>query len=251
MSYASVAAHNAPPQDEWPQPDQALLNTISPTASSIVDDASKINVVSSDFKEHPRSTYEEKIRGQAPLTTGASSEPEEGESKKPRHNHHQERLPAFWQRTTDWILRPGVAGGLLGIVNVGLIAGAGYSFFARPQLRRDPALLGGAAVSAFSIMLAEGYLSKQYVETPEGQRRVRRVKNKGSALARWIDECVHEPTVQHALVATVNAAVAGTVGYLTYRNWDRPWNHRSVSAIVVGVLGLAGLDGYVLEKSNT
>ena len=41
----------------------------------------------------------------------------------------------------------------------------------------------------------------------------------------------------------VNLAVIGTVGYFSYKNWNQPWDRRTVSAVTVGLLGLSGLEG--------
>src|SRR4051812_30025494 len=59
MSYASIAAQNAPPLSEQPHPDTALLNTDPPTAPSTADDAAKVNVVAPDFRENPQTLTSE------------------------------------------------------------------------------------------------------------------------------------------------------------------------------------------------
>ena len=42
---------------------------------------------------------------------------------------------------------------------------------------------------------------------------------------------------------SVNVAVIGAVGFISYRHWNQPWDRRVVSAVTVGLLGLSGLEG--------
>lgn len=137
MSYAAVAAHNAPPVSEQPQPDQGLLNTEAPSADPIVDDTAKVNVVPQDFKENPRTVtqesvvYEEEspIVGDFPQSRPSKSKvngyvngPSSGNSReskrsKARHQVHevQEEGLYIWESAKHYLLRPGVAGGLVGL----------------------------------------------------------------------------------------------------------------------------------------
>ncbi|EFI28198.1 hypothetical protein CC1G_14225 [Coprinopsis cinerea okayama7 len=249
MSYASVAAQNVPPQEKWPQPDPALLNTTPPTDHTVVDDAAKVNVVGPDFKENPHTAFEENIRRNVSTSESEGDDDRGDGSKRRKHRRHRKHHPqTLWDQATEYLLRPGVAGGLVGIANVGLLTGVGYTFYSKPLLRRDPAAISTAAVSTLALLFAEGYLAEQYSETPEGQRQVRRAKDKTSALARYVDDLIHRTTTLNVLVGTLNTAVVGGIGYVAYANWDRPWNRSTVSTVAAGALALLGFDGYLLEQ---
>lgn len=115
MSYASVTARNAAPIDDQPHPDQGLLNTIPPHHSGIADDAAKVNIVAPDFKEHPHTlTSEAEI-----LVDDVSSDLEAEPHKSRRHKKHHNAEPDAFAHAVDvfkhYLIRPGVAGGLIGL----------------------------------------------------------------------------------------------------------------------------------------
>jgi hypothetical protein len=48
---------------------------------------------------------------------------------------------------------------------------------------------------------------------------------------------------------TVNVAVLGAVGYLSYKNWNLPrWDRQTVSSVVVGLVALSAAEGWVLGR---
>jgi hypothetical protein len=117
-----------------PRPDTALLNTEpAPEASSIADDTAKVGVVSHDFKEHPATlTSEADVIDQypppPPPTVGSTHKTSsakdtakskarqvEREAREVAHKAEEEGL-CLWDQLKDYVLRPGVAGGLVGIV---------------------------------------------------------------------------------------------------------------------------------------
>lgn len=91
-----------------PRPDPALWTTDSPTASIVADDASKVNLVHPDFKEHPATVYSE-------------NRPPPDDTPSPRNKKNRRLREAeaeglyLWQITKQYLFRPGVAGGLIGI----------------------------------------------------------------------------------------------------------------------------------------
>ena len=109
MSYAAVAAENAPPLSQQPRPDPALLNTTPPTHSNIVDDTLKLNVVGPDFKEHRATTTSE-----APKIDGFSDDYKPPKVDKPKRGLEDESRNV-WGATKYYLFRPGIAGGLIGI----------------------------------------------------------------------------------------------------------------------------------------
>jgi hypothetical protein len=117
-----------------PRPDTALLNTEpAPEASSVADDTAKVGVVSHDFKEHPATlTSEADVIDQypppPPPTVGSTHKTSsakdtaknkarqiEREAREVAHKAEEEGL-YLWDQLKDYVLRPGVAGGLVGIV---------------------------------------------------------------------------------------------------------------------------------------
>lgn len=252
MSYASVAAHNAPPTSQQPQPDQALLTTEPPSADNIADDAAKVNIVASDFRQNPATITSESAvppQGSPP----ALPQPNSGKSKAKRYAHEAEQEGVYlWQVAKQYILRPGVAGGLVGLVNVGLISAAGYAYYTKPYLRRDTRVLASTAAAVFALLSGETYAAEKYRQTPRGQAEERKAKQEGAALYRAAKEHILRPGVLGGLLGVVNAGILGTVGYFAYTEWDRPrWDKRIVSAVSVGLLTLWSGEGYLAERYRT
>lgn len=112
MSYAAVAAENAPPVSQQPRPDPALLNITHPTHSDITDDARKVNVVGPDSKEHPRTTISETAKIDNSTEIPATSK---GDEFKKGLDELEEEGQNVWETAKYYLFRPGVAGGLIGI----------------------------------------------------------------------------------------------------------------------------------------
>ncbi|KDR75448.1 hypothetical protein GALMADRAFT_249508 [Galerina marginata CBS 339.88] len=251
MSYASVAAHNAPPPQEQPHPDPALLNTTPPTHSNIIDDTAKVSVVAPQFKEDPH-TY----------TSEARRTVDDGDSKvmappaHPTHGHKAKNgVEAvelegvhLWESAKTYLLRPGVCGGLLGLVNIGLLASVGRTFYLRPHLRRDATALSSTIAVAVALISAEGFAAEKYRQTPRGKEEERRARREGALIFRHLHQQIMRPGILGGLLGLFNAAVLGTLGYFSYINWDRAWDRRNVSAISLGLLTLWSGEGFVVER---
>lgn len=120
MSYADVAAHNAPPVSEQPRPDPGLLTTEGPTASNVVDDTAKVSVVAPDFKAHPAT-----ITSETEAYIEVTDDEDEGsnvngsEKRKRRVKKRVAEAEAeasdLWAVAKENLLQPGVAGGLMGV----------------------------------------------------------------------------------------------------------------------------------------
>ncbi|KAI0074153.1 hypothetical protein K474DRAFT_1665732 [Panus rudis PR-1116 ss-1] len=249
MSYADVAAHNAPPKAQQPHPDPALFTTEPPSASNIIDDAAKLNVVAPDAAEHPVTvTSANRPVVQEPETP--SSRKQTAKDKARRYAHEAEEEGWYlWNTAKHYLFRPAIAGGLLGLVNVGLISGAGYAFYTQPHLRRDKRLISSTVAGALALFGAEGYLAEKYRETPAGQEEERKAREEGAALYRVAKEHILRPGVLGGLVGVLNAGILGTLGYFAYLNWNAPrWDRRTVSAITVSLLALWTGEGYVAEQ---
>ncbi|KAF5389346.1 hypothetical protein D9757_004367 [Collybiopsis confluens] len=168
MSYAAAAGSFIPPNQ--PQPDQALLNTESPTAPTVADDTAKVNVVHPQFKEHP-------------ATITSQNRPVPPDSKTPSSSRRRlkevEAEGAYlWNVARHYLFRPGVAGGLVGLINVGLLAGATRAFYTQPQLRNDRRIIASAVAATLVTLGVEGFAAEKYAQTPQGQAEARRARKK-------------------------------------------------------------------------
>ncbi|KAI0358604.1 hypothetical protein OH77DRAFT_1502450 [Trametes cingulata] len=250
MSYASVAAQNAPPPSQQPHPDPALLTTEPPSADNIAEDAAKLNVVAPDFKKHPATTTSvQDVPADIPAP-GAPAPSGSGESRPRRYLHEAEQEGFYlWNVAKHYLLQPSVAGGLIGLLNLGLIGGTAYTYYTKPHLRRDTRAIASTVAAALTLLSAEGYAAEKYRETPAGQREAAKAKKEGAALYRLAREHILRPGVLGGLLGVLNASILGAVGYFSYINWDRPhWDRRTVSAVTVGLLTLWTGEGYLAER---
>ncbi|EJD02596.1 uncharacterized protein FOMMEDRAFT_28328 [Fomitiporia mediterranea MF3/22] len=248
MSYANVAKENAPPHSQQPKPDPALLNTGLPTTSAIADDTAKVNIVPPNFKRDPVTVTSES----GPYIDESSSEGDDkninGSEKRKRRRDRQLRnaeteAAGFFAAAKEQLLRPGVAGGLIGV------GYASYAFYANPSLRRDTRAISMGGISLLALFGLEGYAVERYAQTPRGRKERKRAREEGAALYRHSREIVLRPGVLGGLVGLVNVGILGGVGYAAYVNWDAPrWDRRVVSAVSVGLLGLWSAEGTVAEK---
>lgn len=123
MSYASVTSHNA--SADQPLPDQALLNTSKPTASRVADDTAKVGIVSADFKQNPATTtsthrpprYGEEESDSSPHhRTKKDNTKKDTKAKGKKLARDVEKEAIHWSAVAkELLLRPPVAGGLIGV----------------------------------------------------------------------------------------------------------------------------------------
>ncbi|EIN11334.1 hypothetical protein PUNSTDRAFT_62791 [Punctularia strigosozonata HHB-11173 SS5] len=242
-----------------PHPDPALLTTPDDVrdGTAVADDAAKVNLVPSDFKEHPATiTSETEIRvpqTEEDVPTGKGN----AKAAKAKSKLHQLEDEArkdwskaqdegfyLWNVVKEQLFRPGVAGGLIGIVNVGLLSSASYHLYTRPHLRSDARVLGATVAGALTILGAESYAAEKYSQTPAGKAEERRAREEGAVIYRHAREVILRPGVLGGLVGLVNLGVLGGVGYIAYDNWTKPhWDRRTVSAITVGLFTLFSAEG--------
>ncbi|PAV24108.1 40S ribosomal S18-coprinopsis cinerea [Pyrrhoderma noxium] len=254
MSYADVTAHNAPPPSMQPKPDPALLNTEQPKSGIVADDTAKVNIVSPDFKRDPTTVTSEKH----PIEDVSESDGEEdntnGSQKRKRRvrrklQEAEQEAVDVWTVAKEKLLQPGVAGGLVGVVNVGLLSFASYALYTDPELRKDNRVLSIGGISLLTLFGLEGYAAERYAQTPQGKEERKRAKEEGSKIYKHAREVVLRPGVLGGLVGLLNIGILGGVGYAAYVNWDSPrWDRRVVSAVSVGLLGITGAEGFLAEK---
>jgi len=246
MSYAAVVAENSQPASQQPRPNPALLNTTPPTHSNVADDTLKVNIVGPDFKEHPRTTTSEAFKIDDYAKDYQVNSPHIRERSKDREE--SEQVQNVWEVTKYYLFRPGVAGGLIGIVNIGIFASIGRTFYDRPDLRQNAAAISSAVATSVALLSLEGYIAEAYRKTPRGQEEERRARKEGALIYRHLHEQIIRPQVLGGLVGIVNAVILGGVGYFAYANWRKPWDRRVVSAISVGLFTLWGGEGILAEK---
>lgn len=250
MSYASVAAHDAPPPSEQPRPNPALLTTERSSASNVIDDTLKVNVVSSDFKENPATYTSERYVPED--IDDDLVDPGRKAVKGKRNRRFQEAQAEgiyLWEVTKHYLFRPGVAGGFIGLVNIGLLSTVGYEFYTKPGLRQNFTAISSAAAGVLLLIGTEGYAAEKYRQTPIGRQEERRARDEGTLIYKHLREQVFRPNVFGGLVGLVNTTILGAVGYYTYANWHKPkWNRDVVTAVAFGLITLWGGEGYLAER---
>ncbi|RXK41781.1 hypothetical protein M231_01016 [Tremella mesenterica] len=157
----------------------------------------------------------------------------------------ENKLAPYWEKTKDVVLRPGTLGGLMGVVNVGLLGTLGYFAYTRKDQPWDRRIIGGAVAGTLALFGAEGYVAESYLQTAEGRQEAERAKSEGSKFYLQAKEVILRPGVAGGLAGVLNVAIIGTISYFSYKHWNQPWDRRVVSTISVGLLGLSGLEGYV------
>lgn len=273
-SYAAITKHHT--DGPQPKPDTALLNTApTDTDTNLPDVDHKLTVVPASFKDSPvteTSSYEPPTPAPAPSLSPMSSVPHTADDAKSptsaatQHRRNEkvdkakqrlhetveefeEEAPQLWAQAKERILRPGTMGGLVGLVNVGLIGAFGYQLYNKPHLRSDTRTLATAGVSALILMGAEGYVAESYRNTPRGRAEEKRARQEGALWYAKTKDVVLRPGVLGGLVGVVNIGVLGGVGYASYLHWDKPvWDRRTVSAVTVGLIALFAGEGYLGEE---
>ncbi|KAG5635214.1 hypothetical protein H0H81_012018 [Sphagnurus paluster] len=234
MSYASVAASNAPPLSEQPQPDPALLNT-TPTTSNIVNDDAKVKLLPSRYKNRDQHHVDE------------SNLQDKKDSPKRHPKRAQEKRVGSWEVAKHYILRPGVAGGLVGLAHVGIIFCVGRAFYNQPRLYQNRFVVSSTLAAALAAASIEGYVIERYSQTPRGHDEQRHVKEDGALI--YLYDQILRPGVLGGILGAVNSAVIVGIGYLGYVNWDKAkWDKRIVSTISLGLLTLWGGEEYVASR---
>ncbi|CAE6427924.1 unnamed protein product [Rhizoctonia solani] len=259
MSYADVARQNAGDPSEQPRPDPSLLTTEQDVSGGSLPDISRnVNVAPSDFKSNPQTVTSETTpahQGDSDDDDGQGNRPGSAKrraakerARKGLHDAEEEGLH-LWNQFKERILRPSTAGGIIGVVNVGLLAFIGRELYTKPHLRRDTRSLGMTVAAAGALLGLEGALADAYVKTPAGQKEKERAKKEGAAIYRHTREVVLRPGVLGGLVGLLNLGILGGVGYAAYSNWDKPrWDRRTVSAISIGLLSLVAGEGFLGER---
>jgi hypothetical protein len=244
MSYASVAAENAPPLSQQvasenfvvvtlithslqPRPDPRLLNTVpsSTSAESEVKYPNGTEFEPRDESNHPQS---KKGRGKKGLDHLRRTEREGFE---------------LWETAKQYLLRPSVAGGVVGLgtlidmslfsdspsqANIGLLATAGRAFYNNPGYGRNPKIVSSTVAAAILVASVEGFAADRYHRTPEGREAERKAKEDGSLLYQHTREVILRPESLGGLVGVGLPAFAHYVNVFRlmspYSQFGRLWS---------------------------
>ncbi|WVO17414.1 hypothetical protein L204_105106 [Cryptococcus depauperatus] len=265
MSYASVTSQN-----KLPKPDPNLAENPSHSEAAVAPEMPNSSELPTLVELHPPAEPEPSVSAVAPkpLSPPPKSSvqlPESGaewEKKKVKEeqdikkktrefkkearneiNKGEDALGPYWEKTKDVVLRPGTLGGLLGVVNVGILSTASYFAYVKRNQPWDQRMVGGVVAGTLALFGAESYLAESYLQTPEGRAEADRAKAEGSKLYLHAKEVILRPQVAGGLVGAINVAILGTVGYLSYKNWNRPWDRQVMGAVAAGLVGLSGIEG--------
>lgn len=199
-----------------------MLNTVPPSTNNVADDGSKVSVVAPDFKQRPATeTSVQEIFPERDDTYDNFNDSTSDPLKKKRRKTHRavDEVKAegayIWDTISEYLFRPGVAGGLVGIgvfffsvsrarascakrvfsVNVGLLAGLGRAAYTQPHLLRDRKVVGTAVAATLALTGLEGFAVEQYRKTPAGQAEEKKAKEKGTYLYQQLRQQVLRPGV--------------------------------------------------------
>lgn len=236
MSYASVTSHNV--TADQPLPDPALLNTTKPTASGVADDTAKVGLVSPNFKENPATTtstykpprYNEEESDSSPHHRAKKDN--KAKAKKAAHDTKKEAI--HWSVVAkELVLRPPIAGGLVGVVNLGLIGYTGYKFYNEPHLRHDHMFVTSTIAGTAVVLGLEGYGAQTFAP----------VREEEDVLVQYVRQ---NPKTTRTLFAILNVGVLGATGYLTYSKWNH-WDNRSFMTLAAGLASFGLGESYLVS----
>ncbi|KAL1410021.1 hypothetical protein Q8F55_004023 [Vanrija albida] len=226
MSYAEVAKDNIP-AGEIPQPNQDLRDGVAPTGEKTWEqekaDIKKSAKDGLDKAEKKGREFEKKARAE--------------------FDRAETALEAYWNKAKEVILRPSTLGGLVGVVNVGLIGSLGYWAYLNKDRPWDRRQVGAAVAGTLALFGVEGYVAESYLETPEGRAEAERAKKEGSKAYLHAKEVILRPNVAGGLAGVFNLAVLGAVGYFAHKHWNEVWDRKVVGAVTAGLLVLTGIEG--------
>ncbi|GAA5966267.1 hypothetical protein JCM21900_002135 [Sporobolomyces salmonicolor] len=233
MSYASVAAHNAPPEDQQPHPDASLLERANPPAPSGEDyEGDKVHVVDQDEAEKLRHAiaHAEALESHVDDDFARARAHQQAREAEERQAQLKARAQAELKETTD---------------EVAAVADGAKA--TGKQLEREAGKLYAEGKEEAKEKWAEG---KQEAKELAGkveheakkdakklQKKAAEVEKEGRALAKQY------PYAASGLVGVVNLALVAVPAYFAYAHWNEPrWDRRIVSAVGVGLASIFGAE---------
>ncbi|KXN90912.1 Eukaryotic translation initiation factor 3 subunit C [Leucoagaricus sp. SymC.cos] len=227
-----------------PQPDPALLNTSLPKASGIADDTAQVNVVAQSYRDNPRAFTSEENE----LSDESNDNPDSSSGKRRDRRLREAKVEGayLWAILKRYILRPEIAGGCLGLVNLGLLGGLGRTLYIKPVLRKDPTFILSAVAATLGLLTIEGLAAEKCGRTPRECAKEREAKEEGAYLYRKTHEIMLKPGVLGGFVGLANTTILGALGYLAYTHWDQPrWDRKTVSSVTIGLIALFSAGGII------
>ncbi|KAG8806470.1 hypothetical protein FRC17_004972 [Serendipita sp. 399] len=110
------------------------------------------------------------------LLFGAEGALTESYLQTPEGQREKERVEAegsaLYRQTREIVLRPGVFGGILGVVNVGILGSLGYLAYKHwDEPSWDRSYVTGITAGTAALFTAQGYLAEQYREKEYPKRK--------------------------------------------------------------------------------
>ncbi|EPQ27612.1 uncharacterized protein PFL1_04750 [Pseudozyma flocculosa PF-1] len=259
MSYASVAAHNAPPESEQPRPDPGLLEGQNVDHSDVNNhlpdvDSGKVNVIPSDadlehLKTESQEAYEKAVaeareaRAQAERDAKAAKDKAAATAKDAG-----DKAEKAAKDVGDKAKQLG---------NEADKAASDASSKAQ-QYAKDAQNLAKDAGNRASKLAGD---AKKEVEKDTRELR-KRAKEEGKKIKKAAGEAGEEiesfwnrfssdPDMWLPALGALNVALLGGLGFYAYTNKDQVQrtDRRLLSAVTVGILGLVGGQGYWAQET--
>jgi len=147
----------------------------------------------------------------------------------------QRRKAVHWLVVAkEVVLRPPVAGGLVGVVNLGLIGYTGYKFYSEPHLRNDHTFVSSTIAGAAIILGLEGYGAQTFAP----------VRAEEDVLIQYVRQ---NPKSTRTFFAVLNVGILGATGYVTYSKWNR-WDSRTFATLAAGLASFGLGSNYLLSQ---
>ncbi|GAA5889195.1 hypothetical protein JCM5296_005831 [Sporobolomyces johnsonii] len=222
MSYASVVAHNAPPEAQQPHPDASLLERAHPPAPSAEDyEGDKVHVVDQDEAEKLRAAmaHADELESHVDDDFARARAHQEAREAEERQAQLKARAQAELRETTDKVDA---------VTDEAKAKGR--------ELEREAGKLyeeGKEEAKEFA-----GKVEKEAKkDVKKLQKKASEVEKEGRALAKQY------PYAASGVVGLVNLALIAVPAYFAYAHWHEPrWDRRIVSAVGVGLASIFGAE---------
>lgn len=74
-------------------------------------------------------------------------------------------------------------------VNIGIIAGVGYTFYSKPHLRANTKAITSTVAATIALLTGEGFATNQVLkQTPEGQSALQHARERRHWLAQYLHD---------------------------------------------------------------
>ncbi|KAN0064169.1 hypothetical protein ACQY0O_003336 [Thecaphora frezii] len=241
MSYASVAAHNAPPESEQPKPDPTLLEgqnvDHSDVSTHLPDvDSGKVNVIPSDadlehLKTESQEAYEKAVAEAREARAKAEQEAQAAKDKAARAAEKAEQEASQAAEEAGDKAKD--------------LADDAQSYAKDASQRAQK--LAGDAKKEFEKDSKE--LKKK--ASAEAKKLKKKANEAGDEIESFWNKFSSNPDYWVPALGALNVALLGGVGFYAYTNKEQVQrtDRRLLSAVTVGLLGLLGGQGYWAQET--